>query len=121
MNHREYVTLLLESLGISRRYLGHDVAADAILHAIDDETTLQCLRWRILAPIAEKRQCSWQQLERNLRTAIRRAQQINPDRLQEMAQYPLNAAPTVTEFIDILSNYILRHPLEGQEAPFRRR
>lgn len=105
---REYINRLLESLGIGRQYRGHDVASQAICQVLQNEGNLLCLRSQVLKPMASRSQCGWQGLERNLRTAIRRAWQINAPRLQELAAYPLTATPTVTEFIDILSEYVMR-------------
>ena len=47
-------------------------------------------------------------VERNLRTVVSRAWQVNPDLLCRMAGYPLTAAPTASEFIEIIASYIIR-------------
>ena len=52
--------------------------------------------------------CKWTAVERNLRTVVSRAWQVNPDLLCRMAGYPLTAAPTASEFIEIIASYIIR-------------
>ena len=44
--------------------------------------------------------------ERNVRTAVSRAWQVNPELLRAVAGYPLDAAPTASEFIEMLASYI---------------
>ncbi len=109
METKAYVQLLLESLGVSKRFRGHSIAAEAICRVLSSGDGLVCLHKQVYIPLATHYACSWQHLERNLRTAIQRAWQINPELLQELAAYPLDTAPTVSEFIDILSTYVLRH------------
>jgi len=99
---------LLLSLGIGRQYLGHRIAVQAILLVIEDETRLLCVKQDVFLPIARTRQCDWRTIERNIRTVIHRAWTHNADQLLSIAFYPLHREPTVTEFLDIVSNYIMR-------------
>lgn len=107
---RAYVEGLLDMLGVSRRYLGYTLAADAVCLALTDAQQLLGVRRGLLRSIAEQHQCSCPQVERNLRTVIQHAWRVNADGVRKLAAYPLPQAPTVTEFIEILTVYALRRP-----------
>ena len=50
-------------------------------------------------------------IEKNLRTVVQRAWRMNPGDLEKMAGYHLEFMPSVSEFLDILFNYIQRSRL----------
>ena len=99
---------LLYKLGIGRNYLGHNIIVLAIQIILRDKDCLLCVKDGIYLPIAEQHQCEWRTVERNIRTAIRRAWKLNRPFLEQMAFYPLEDEPTVTEFLDILSVFVSR-------------
>lgn len=98
---------ILRSLGVGRQYLGYQMAARAVELAMADERCLYCVKQHIYIPLAEETACDWRSVERNIRTVTRRAWAVNPDLLIKMAGYPLQQAPTVTEFVEIISSYLL--------------
>lgn len=108
MDQRRHIEQLLEAMGISRLYLGYDIAAEAVWRILQSGGSLVCLREQVYLPLAEKHHCPLTLLERNLRTVIRRAWIINAQLLQDISPYPLHAQPTVSEFLDILCTHILR-------------
>lgn len=105
---RHVITELLLSLGIGRQYRGHHMAAEAVATLIHNGAALLKFRQLILAPIAQRYACDWQCVERNLRTVIHRAWQLNPERLKEITMYPLTSEPSAAEFIDILAAHIMQ-------------
>lgn len=105
---RAYVERLLDTLGVGCRYLGHALAIDAVCQAVWDAQQRACVRRGLLRQIAERHQCSCPQVERNLRTVIRRAWLVNEAGLKRLAAYPLTQEPTVTEFVEILAVHVLR-------------
>ena len=107
--HRELVLDTLERLGIGRRFSGHHVAVEAICMVAEDDTLLLCMKRNILQPLSEKYHCTTNSLERNLRTAVQHAWQINPAYLCQLAGYQMTSAPSVKEFIDIVSTCIIRN------------
>lgn len=109
MNSRDIHELLL-ALGIGRQYLGHNITAQAISIVLKDENSLLCVKKGIYIPIAEERHCDWRTVERNIRTVIHRAWSLAGERLSGLALYSLSREPSVSEFLDILSSYLLRHP-----------
>ena len=77
----------------------------AVRMVIADENRLLCIKRGIFQPIAQQEECDWRTIERNIRTAIRRAWKVNRDYLTELARYPMHQEPTVTEFVEILSDH----------------
>ena len=109
MPTRRFVTHLIEALGINRCYHGHDLALEAILSVLHDEEALHNLRRTVYVPMAEQRRSHWRCVERCVRTAVQRAWLINAEKLRQMTPYPLDEAPTVKEFIEIMATYTLRN------------
>ena len=116
MDTTECITHTLEMLGITRRYRGHAIAAEAIHRILKDENGLICLHTQVYAPLCRESRQSWYLLERNLRTVIQRAWAVNRDLLQEMSAYPLLLMPTVSEFLDIVTTYLQRQALRRDQG-----
>lgn len=106
----------LRQLGIGANYKGFRFATLAVAMILDDETCLTKLNKAIYEDIAALVGCSPTAIERDLRTVIARAWQCCPQRLTQIAGYTLPAAPTVSEFLDIVANYVCRHlpPTDGK-------
>lgn len=98
----------LHSLGITRNYRGFEYAMTAILLVLENARCLESVVSAIYFQVASAYGRSWVSIERNIRTIIQRAWAINPERLIQMAGYPLDGPPTVSEFIDIVATYVLR-------------
>ncbi len=96
---------MLRALGIGRQYKGHAIAVHAVELALEDADRLVCVRSGILMPLGERLHRDWRALERNLRTAACRAWEVNPTLMEKIAGYPLQKAPTTTEFLEMLVNY----------------
>ena len=99
---------ILRSFGITRCYKGFKHTEYAICLAIQDESRLEAITKEIYMETAEHFECNWTAVERNIRTAVSRAWSVNPDLLCQMAGYPLEAEPTSSQFIEIISSYIIR-------------
>lgn len=98
----------LRSLGITNRYRGYRCVVTAITLVLKNEECMRSVVRDVYRATASLCGCSWYAVERNIRTVVRRAWLINPQRLSKMAGYPLDGQPTVSEFIDILACYIRR-------------
>ena len=99
---------ILRSHGIGRNYRGYQRTAQAISIALEDESHLTAVTKEIYCRTAQESECRWTAVERNIRTVVQRAWKVNPQRLMQMAGYPMTEPPTASEFIEIVSNYILR-------------
>lgn len=101
----------LRMLGIGRQYLGYRMTIQAVRMVLNDENCLLCIKQGVFVPISKTQHCDWRTIERNIRTVIHRAWCINRDYLSELAGYPMHQEPTVTEFVEMLSDHILRQPM----------
>ena len=99
---------ILRQLGITRCYKGFDHTAYAISLAVQGEDRLVAVTKGIYMETASHFNCKWTAVERNIRTAAKRAWKVNRPLLCEMASYPLLCTPSASEFIEILTSYILR-------------
>ena len=99
---------ILRSLGITRCYKGFKHTEYAICLAIQDESRLEAITKEIYMETAAHFECNWTAVERNIRTAVSHAWSVNPDLLCQMAGYPLESEPTSSQFIEIISSYIIR-------------
>ena len=108
----------LRDLGITRNYRGYLRAVTAIELALEKEDRLDAVIKGIYSEVARRRDCSWSAVERSLRTLVQRVWRVNRALLIEMAGYPLDSPPTVSEFISIVVNHIQHtSPAEQQKAP----
>lgn len=107
-HHAYSLPTLLRALGIGRQYLGYGITIEAVSMVLRDENRLFCVKHDIFQPLADKQHCDWRTIERNIRTVINRAWNINQQLIIEMAGYQLRREPTVTEFIEMLASYMMR-------------
>ncbi|MBQ8893077.1 MAG: sporulation initiation factor Spo0A C-terminal domain-containing protein [Clostridia bacterium] len=103
------ITNLLQSLGISRSYRGHFQSLLATSLVLEDSRRLGAVNNEIYSIVALQCQCSSKCIERNIRTVVLKAWHTNPQRLSEIAGYPLQNSPTASQFIDMLSSYITKN------------
>ncbi len=99
---------VLRKMGIGRQYLGYNLIIKAVRMVIADNNCLLCVKRRIFIPLAEEEHCDWRTVERNIRTAIRRGWKVNKEYVIVLARYPLQQEPTVTEFLEIISNHVMQ-------------
>ena len=96
----------LRSLGITANYRGYHQLCYIVELVAQDEDCLLNMNQRVYIPVAASFHCNPNTLERNIRTLISRVWEVNPNRLSEIAGYQLEWPPTVTEFIDYVTNYV---------------
>ena len=81
------MTTILETLrpfGITRCYKGFPLTVYAIHLAVMEEDRLEEITEKIYRETADHFGCKWTAVERNLRTVVSRAWQVNPDLLCQM-------------------------------------
>lgn len=98
----------LRLLGVGRQYVGYNLVIRAVRMVLCDEKKLLCIKSGVYVPLADLENCDWRAVERNIRTVIHRAWNVNPRYMNELAGYPICQEPTVTEFVEMLSNHILQ-------------
>lgn len=112
----EHVAESLRRLGILRTYLGHRAVLAAVQLALEDESRLHQVTKGIYMEAARRCGQSWSAVERNIRTAARRAWEANPRYLEQsggigLAHHRLGAVDSVGK---TLVDQILPGGLPGQ-------
>ena len=105
---KEYIHNTLRNLGITKRYKGYDYCVHAVYIAACNANCLKSIVKEIYIETARKYNCSWISVERDIRTVVNKAWKTNPTLLQKIAGFPLSVQPKVSEFIDMVSAFILR-------------
>lgn len=102
------VSDILRPFGITKCYKGFYLVCFSIQLAVADNFRMEAVIKKIYMETASHFGCSWTAVERNIRTVVARAWQVNPALLTSMAGYPLCNTPTASEFIEIIASYIIR-------------
>ena len=105
MTNTQLLEQTIQSLGINKCYKGYRQLIISIELALDNETRLLNITKEIYYPAADLCNCNICNIERNIRTIINRAWNINSKRLSEIAGYTLISSSSVSEFISILVAY----------------
>ena len=105
---KKLVATILRSLGVTPCYRGFSAIVFAVMLAVEDESRLDNAMRDIYAATAAELNLDARNIERNIRTLIHRAWQVDKTRLSSLAGYKLDGPPSVTEFIEIVSSYISR-------------
>ena len=109
------IEIILRKLGIVSTYKGYKAAVIAVSLALENEDRLHSITKDIYAETARRMNATPSPIEKNLRTVARRAWGVNRTDLERMAGYRLLAPPSVSEFLDILFNYIQRSRLHRRK------
>ena len=105
------IQIVLRRLGICSTYKGYKATVLALTLALEDENRLNSITKNIYSEVARQLGSTPSAVERNMRTVVQRAWKINPADLERMAGYNIEYLPSVSEFLDILFNYIQRSRL----------
>ena len=103
---RKNLILLLRSLGITPCYVGFSFLLYAVAIVQHDRSSLNHVIKDIYFPIAQHFDTNWRNVEHNLRTLTHRAWKTDKDLLCQIAGYPLNASPSVSQFIESLAFFV---------------
>jgi len=112
----ETIQATIRSLGITGRYKGYRYIVHALELTVARNDRLEAVVKEIYMETADHFGCSWITVERNIRTVVSHAWQVNPGLLREMAGYPLNYNPEPSEFIEIVAMYIINSNQEQQRG-----
>lgn len=103
-----YIQDILRKLGITCNYRGYKNTVLAVNLIVSNMDRLEAVTKEVYYEVARQCGCKWSSVERNIRTVVQRVWRINPKMLIDMAGYPMTEPPTVSEFLEIISNYIVR-------------
>jgi two-component system response regulator (stage 0 sporulation protein A) len=97
---------ILQTLGITKLYSGYHLIKRAVNLAVEDETRLLSFRDSIYVEMAKEEGSNWKNIERNMRTAIKHAWELNPSYIAKLAGYELTKQPSVSEFVAYLAGAV---------------
>ena len=109
MEHTQIIQDALRELGIGQNHISQRRTVVAIQLSLENEDRLLRVKKGIYIPAAEQCNCTWGAVERNIRTVVEKAWEINRDGLIKMAGYPLSEPPTASEFIEIMAYHIQKN------------
>ncbi len=104
---------LLLKLGATPRYIGFDYVVHAVSLSLGNSQYLLSVTKELYPDVARKYHTTLYSVERDIRTIINIIWKRNPSFLGEIAGYPLDKRPSVSEFIAILREYFLYAPDAG--------
>ena len=99
---------VLRLLGVGGNFSGHRITAEAVWLVANEPDRLLNVTKQVYQVVGQQCGCSWQGVERAIRSASNRAWLRNAPYLAQLARYPLEGPPTSSEFIDILASYFRR-------------
>ncbi len=98
---------ILRPFGLTRCYKGYSQMVYCIELAAQNDLGPLSMTNGIYQEAAVHFNCSWKNIERNLRTAVSRAWEVNPELLCRIAGYPLKEQPSPSQFIEIITYYYI--------------
>lgn len=105
----------LRSLGITKCYKGYKQMYYALcLSTANKEKAGLTMRY-LYTETAMYYNCKWTAVERNIRTLAARAWKVNPAFLSEMSGCPLKSAPSASDLIELISNYVLADGTQSEK------
>lgn len=107
MNIKEVIPELLSDFDISADYIGTLQLIRAMEILIDSPAEIHAVRKGIYMVIADEYECTWKAVESNLRRLIDRVWAQDPERLSILAGQSLSRKPSVAQFLQIFSRYLL--------------
>lgn len=105
-NEEQAIWALLHSLGITENYVGSSQLVYAVRLAQEKPERLSSVTKELYPEVAKAFHTSWQCVERNIRTVIELAWNLDPSRVSELEEFPLSKRPRPTQFISLLLNQL---------------
>lgn len=112
MNTKDVLFDLLRSVSITNNYTGYPQLVRAVEIILERPDDIQAVHKQVYAVIAEEHGLHPRSVESNIRTLAKVAWKKAPNRLAQIAGYPLLSCPSAVQFIEIFSNYIQRNCMD---------
>ena len=105
---KKEIEALLRPFRITQRGEKLPRLTQALLYLLEEEDRINVLLKALYLDVAKLCRCSPGSVEHSLRDAAVQAWERNPSYLLKLAGYPLDSAPTVSEFLEMLYTALLR-------------
>lgn len=100
---------VLRYVGITRNMNAYMILSQALTLIAEDEDRLRAVEKEIYTPIADKTLRGPRAVQSTVRRASKVAWDFFPDRVQELAGYPLNGRPSAVAMLELLYNGVARY------------
>ena len=100
---------VLRYVGITRNMNAYIILSQALTLIAEDEDRLRAVEKEIYTPIAGKKLYEPKAVQSTIRRASKVAWNLCPDRVQELAGYPLNGRPSAMTMLELLYNGAARY------------
>ena len=100
---------VLRYVGITRNMNAYIILSQALTLIAEDEDRLRAVEKEIHTPIADKKLYEPKAVQSTIRRASKVAWDLCPDRVQELAGYPLNGRPSAVTMLELLYNGVARY------------
>lgn len=98
---------IIRKLGVISNYRGYFFVADAIQLSMNAQDKPVRITKEIYPNLARKYKTTTMNIEQDIRTVIQVCWETNRNGMAELAGHPLIDKPTNSEFIDMVSDYLL--------------
>ena len=99
---------VLRPLGITRSMKAHRILCGCVERIAAQEDRLEAVQKELYEPLAEQYDCEWKAIQSMVRRAAKTAWAVNPERVQQLAGYPLTGCPSAVQFLEMLYNAVVR-------------
>ena len=99
---------ILRPFDVTPRVAGYPALTLSVARCLEDPDRLSSVTAELYLPAARQQGCKLACVERNLRTIVQHAWDVNPAQLRVLAGCPLFTAPTVSAFLAFLTREVAR-------------
>ena len=100
---------VLRYVGITRNMNAYIILSQALTLIAKDEDRLRAVKKEVYTPIADKNPYGSIAVQSTIRRASKVAWNLCPERVQELAGYPLNGRPSAVTMLELLYNGVARY------------
>lgn len=108
-NLSAHINDVLRYVGITRNMNAYIILSQALTLIAEDENRLRAVEKEIYTPIADKKMYEPKAVQSTIRRASKVAWDLCPDRVQELAGYPLNGRPSAVTMLELFYNGVARY------------
>ena len=108
-NLSAHINDVLRYVGITRNMNAYIILSQALTLIAEDENRLRAVEKEIYTPIADQKLYEPKAVQSTICRASKVAWDLCPDRVQELAGYPLNGRPSAVTMLELLYNGVARY------------
>lgn len=102
------IDTVLRPLGITHASRSYRALCACVALIYEQEDRLEAVQKEVYEPIAEQQNVKWVAVQSAVRRAAKLAWQTNPERIRELAGYPLTGCPSAVQFLEMVYNAVVR-------------